>query len=119
MIDRIDVFPASQLPMRRTYHHNRRPHRPFRCCTLALDKRSVILFPLGKVDCDSVFPTMLCFLRNTKQSIPFLNRALFSTRSFESLKQEHSILVDNLQKIAETDRKFVSFEVGVGEGCDG
>ena len=79
----------------------------------------MIRFPLGKVDCDSVFPTMLCFLRNTKQAIPFLTRALFSTRSFESLKQEHSVLVDNLQKIAEADRKFVSFEVGVVVHHDG
>ena len=75
--------------------------------------------PLGEENCDSLFPTMLCFLRNAKHSVPFLSRALFSTRSFESLKQEHSVLVDNLQKIAETDRKFISFEVGLGSDCDG
>ena len=61
---------------------------------------------------------MLCVLRSTRYSFPFLSRALFSTRSFESLKQEHSILINNLQTIAEADRKFVSFEVALGGDRD-
>lgn len=35
----------------------------------------------------------------------------FSAVSFDALAKEHKILANNLQKIAEADRKFVSFEV--------
>ena len=52
--------------------------------------------------------------RFLKPSIRFGNRVFFSTRSFEAITKEHSVLVGNLQKIAEADRKFVSFEVGNG-----
>ena len=32
--------------------------------------------------------------------------------AFDTLAREHKILASNLQKIAEADRKFISFEVG-------
>lgn len=43
--------------------------------------------------------------------LPTTWRRFFSATSFEVLAKEHKILADNLQKIAEADRKFVSFEV--------
>lgn len=49
-----------------------------------------------------------------KPSINFGSRIFFSTQSFEAITKEHSILVSNLQRIAEADRKFVSFEVWKG-----
>lgn len=39
-------------------------------------------------------------------------KRMFGT-SFYTLAQEHKILASNLQKIAEADRKFVSFEVSI------
>ncbi len=57
---------------------------------------------------------MYLVTRFLKPSICFGNRVFFSTRSFEAITKEHSVLVGNLQKIAEADRKFVSFEVGNG-----
>lgn len=64
-------------------------------------------------DNDNTISVFMFFVsRFLKQSVRFGNRVFFSTRSFEAITKEHSVLVENLQKIAEADRKFVSFEVG-------
>ena len=53
---------------------------------------------------------MLSFYRKSFQKLVTRSIRSFGT-SFDALAREHKLLAANLQKIAETDRKFVSFEV--------
>ena len=55
---------------------------------------------------------MLAFKRVVLPSIHVLSKRFFAAQSFTSFYDAHKRLVDNLQKIAEADRKFISFEVG-------
>ena len=58
----------------------------------------------------SFFLSMLSFYSKSFQKLVSTSIRCFST-SFDALAREHKLLAANLQKIAETDRKFVSFEV--------
>ena len=51
----------------------------------------------------------------TCRSASVLRMACVRVLSFESILHDHHVLANNLQKIAEADRKFVSFEVTVSE----
>lgn len=52
-------------------------------------------------------------LRVFQQSSLFATKSLVRAfgASFDNLVREHKILASNIQKIAEADRKFISFEV--------
>ena len=54
---------------------------------------------------------MFLALRRITCGISFSSFRTFATTTFTDVVKQHKILASNLQHIAETDRKFVSFEV--------
>ena len=53
----------------------------------------------------------LSMLSLTRHSVRVFQRLFARSYTFEAVAQDHHVLANNLQKIAEMDRKFVSYEV--------
>ena len=140
-MDRIEVLPASQLPMRRTFLLSNHTvsyfsiiillHVEMRSGKIRWSEQKCVVLSFGESSLYGIYRSkiqilsrrkatftlilpfhMLAFKRIVLPSIRVLPKRFFAAQSFTSFYDAHKRLVDNLQKIAEADRKFISFEVG-------